>query len=184
MDKKCNKCNIIKKFSEFRLRSDTGRFRNNCKECESIQKKKIYYKNHKKYLAQKKEYRDNPFNRLKRCEWEKKARVSNPHHKLRGNLRTRLNRAICKGYKKGSAVRDLGCSIEELKVHLENMFYSHPVTGEKMSWENWSVTGWHIDHIKPLAGFDLTDESQLKRACHYTNLQPMWHDENIKKGNK
>ena len=55
-----------------------------------------------------------------------------------------------------------------------------------MSWDNYGAPqgqrGWHIDHIKPLAAFDLTDPEQCKQACHYTNLQPLWADENMRKG--
>jgi hypothetical protein len=51
-----------------------------------------------------------------------------------------------------------------------------------MSWENYGK--WHIDHIKPLSLFDLEDPEQLKQACHYTNLQPLWAEENIRKGNR
>jgi hypothetical protein len=53
-----------------------------------------------------------------------------------------------------------------------------------MTWENWSKYGWHIDHIKPLSSFNLTDYEQLKMACHYTNLQPMWAKDNLIKSNK
>lgn len=53
-----------------------------------------------------------------------------------------------------------------------------------MTWKNWSPTGWHIDHKIPLAFFDLTDRKQLLKACHYTNLQPLWSNENIRKGDK
>jgi hypothetical protein len=55
---------------------------------------------------------------------------------------------------------------------------------EYMTWENWSKYGWHIDHIKPLSSFNLTDYEQLKMACHYTNLQPMWAKDNLIKSNK
>lgn len=91
-------------------------------------------------------------------------------------LRARLNQALKNNYKSGSAVSDLGCSIEELKKHLESQFESG------MTWDNWSRTGWHIDHINPLSGFDLTNYEQLKEACRYINLQPMWASENISKG--
>ena len=77
-----------------------------------------------------------------------------------------------------SAVRDLGCSIPELIEHLESQFK----TG--MSWKNYgNKTGqWSIDHIRPFASFNMSDPEQVKQAVHYTNLQPMWHSDNLKKG--
>lgn len=98
--------------------------------------------------------------------------------KLAKNLRARLNNALNDHYKAGSAVNDLGCSIEELKKYLESKFKPG------MSWDNWSKDGWHIDHIKPLASFDLSDPNQFKEACNYKNLQPLWAEENLSKGAK
>jgi hypothetical protein len=74
----------------------------------------------------------------------------------------------------------LGCSIEELKHHLESLFLPG------MSWENWGrgQNCWHIDHIMPLSMFDLTVEEQLLTACHYKNLQPLWEFDNLSKGAK
>ena len=102
-------------------------------------------------------------------------RRESPSRRLRDNLRGRLRQALRGGFRVGSAVRDLGCTIEELKKHLESRFRPG------MTWENWSPTGWHIDHIKPLASFDLTDRAQFLQACHYTNLQPLWAAENLRK---
>lgn len=98
--------------------------------------------------------------------------------RLRHSLRSRLNQAIRGNHRTGSAVRDLGCTIAELKIYLESKFLPG------MSWSNWSKTGWHIDHIKPLSLFDLSDPEQLKAACHYTNLQPLWAHDNLAKNNK
>ena len=95
--------------------------------------------------------------------------------KLRQTLRTRLNRALKMNWKSGSSVKDLGCSIQELKAHLESLF------SEGMTWLNHSRDGWHIDHIQPLSKFDLTDRSQFKEACNYMNLQPLWAADNIRK---
>ena len=50
-----------------------------------------------------------------------------------------------------------------------------------MTWENHTHNGWHIDHIIPISKFDLTDEAQMKKACHYTNLQPLWAGDNFRK---
>jgi hypothetical protein len=91
-------------------------------------------------------------------------------------LRTRLAKALHRQSKSGSAVASLGCSVAKFKVYLESKFLPG------MSWENHGE--WHIDHVKPLDSFDLTDPSQLLAACHYRNLQPLWAIDNIKKGNK
>lgn len=53
-----------------------------------------------------------------------------------------------------------------------------------MTWENYGVHGWHIDHIRPCKSFDLTDPEQQKECFHYTNLQPLWWWENLEKGGK
>jgi hypothetical protein len=99
-------------------------------------------------------------------------------YKLSNRLRSRLNKAINRNFKAGSAVRDLGCTVEELKPYLESKFQPG------MTWDNWTTDGWHIDHIKPLASFDLTDRNQLLEACHYTNLQPLWAKDNLIKSDK
>lgn len=78
--------------------------------------------------------------------------------------------------KVGSAVKLLGCTVAQAIQHVESQFKPG------MSWDNWSLHGWHIDHILPLSSFDLTDPDQLATACHYTNLQPLWAVDNIRKG--
>jgi hypothetical protein len=104
-------------------------------------------------------------------------RKANDGFRLAETLRSRMYQRIKKD-KAGSSIDDLGCSIPELKQYLESKFEPG------MSWSNWSKTGWHIDHIRPLASFDLTDPEQFKQACHYTNLQPMWAKDNLSKGAK
>lgn len=97
-------------------------------------------------------------------------------HRLGIRLRVRLNHAIKTGKKPGSAVRDLGCSINEFKAYMEAKFK------EGMTWQNWGK--WHIDHIIPLSSFDLTNREQFLKACHYTNMQPLWAIENMRKWKK
>lgn len=110
--------------------------------------------------------------------YKKEKYATDIQFKLRQILRSRLTKAISRDYKTGSAVRDLGCTIAELKTYLELLFQPG------MSWDNWIPDGWHIDHIKPLASFDLTNREQFLQACHYTNLQPLWAEENLSKKDK
>ena len=138
---------------------------------------KLYKESHKEELIVKnKNY--NFVNKDKRNNYRNNKLKTDIQYKLCHNLRSRLNHAINNNQKVGSAVKDLGCTIDELKIHLESKFQS------RMNWDNWTIDGWHIDHIKPLASFDLTDRQQFLEACHYTNLQPLWADENLSKGKK
>lgn len=98
--------------------------------------------------------------------------------KLRKSVRGRILGAVKRGAKSARTYILVGCSIAELKRHLEALFL------EGMSWANWGRGGWHIDHVKPLASFDLAIESQMLQACHFTNLQPLWQAENLSKGAK
>lgn len=100
--------------------------------------------------------------------------------KLRINLRNRLNRAIKNSYKSGSAIRDLGSSVQELKHYLEKLFQPG------MTWLNYGKGNdkWNVDHIIPLTKFDLKNPKEIKKACNFKNLRPMWHIDNIKKGNR
>lgn len=113
----------------------------------------------------------------------KERRKNDINFRLRVNLRLRINQAIKrrvgKQHKKSrSAVKDLGCSVDELIAHIEANFK------DGMSWDNYGARGWHIDHIIPLAHFDLTDDDQMRKAIHFSNLQPLWAVDNIRKGAK
>jgi len=138
--------------------------------------------NRKKYCRENKEkikeYLIKNRNKLSRKAniYQIKKRKIDIQFKLRQQLRCRLNRALKRNFKTGSAVKDLGCSIDKFKKYLENLFQPD------MTWSNWTQDGWHIHHKSPLAGFDLTDRNQFLQAVHYTNLQPMWAFENLSKG--
>jgi hypothetical protein len=72
----------------------------------------------------------------------------------------------------------LGCSIEEFKKHLKSQFKNG------MSWENYGLYGWHVDHIIPCKNFDLSKPNEQKKCFHYTNLQPLWAKDNYKKNTR
>lgn len=130
-----------------------------------------------------KEYGQEYYQRIRKHRENRSDRViyqNSVHRKIADNLRKRLSSAVSRGYRAGSAVRDLGCTIEEFKRYLESQFYNR-ADGTPMSWDNYGRDGWHIDHIKPLAKFDIADVEDCKIACHYTNLQPLWAEDNLKK---
>jgi len=93
-------------------------------------------------------------------------------------LRSRFYMAVKNNHKSGTAIRELGCSVEDFRAYIEMQFQPG------MTWDNWSNRGWHIDHKRPLCSFDLSNPDHLKMACHYTNLQPLWAKDNESKGGK
>lgn len=198
MDKLCSRCNLSKEHSEFYPRTHRGVLGLSawCKSCFKVYNKENQERRNKilkdwrdknrehvrkQDLDLKRKRRSNPEYRERDRkvdrDWQKKYRLHNPNFRIAQNMRSRLRQGmLSQNVKKTNKTQELlGCSFSELKVHLESQFK------DGMSWENYGE--WHIDHIHPLSLFDLTDEAQLKRACHYTNLQPMWEPDNLKKGN-
>lgn len=96
--------------------------------------------------------------------------------KLRKKLRRYFEKAFASGSKSKRSQELIGCTIAHLRQHLERHFKPG------MTWDNHSFEGWHIDHIRPLATFDLSDPEQCRQAFHFTNLQPLWGKENLTKG--
>ena len=101
-----------------------------------------------------------------------------PEYRLLLNLRRRVAKAvIAKGaYKAGRTYKLVGCNSAFLKDWLESQFT------DGMSWDNYGQ--WHVDHIRPCASFDLTDEAQQRQCFHYTNLQPLWAADNRAKSDR
>jgi len=104
---------------------------------------------------------------------EKKRRDGDPIYRMKLNLR-RINRRSIKNFKLRGNSKLLGCSYEEVREHLTKQF----TIG--MSWDNYGE--WHIDHIIPLAS--ATTEDEVLKLYHYSNLQPLWAIDNIRKGSK
>ena len=150
------------------------------KEQKRLTDQQWYEKNKTRLKEVKKIYRKKNAAMLnnKSNQYQKTRKIEDIDFKLRCVLRSRISKAIKNNQKTGSAVKDLGCPIDSFKKHLESQFT------EGMSWSNYGRKGWHIDHIKPLSSFDLTDPEQFKKACHYSNLQPLWAEDNLKKSNK
>lgn len=95
--------------------------------------------------------------------------------KIAINLRKRLSDIVTGKMKAGSAVRDLGCSVEEFIKHIESLWRPG------MTWDNHGIGygTWQLDHKKALCYFNLTIREEFLEACHYTNLQPLWYEEHL-----
>lgn len=113
-------------------------------------------------------------------QYQRRRLATNPQYKMAHALRTRLGKVLrlARAEKMASAVRDMGCTLAELQSHIESLWLPG------MSWDNYGVHGWHIDHKTPLASVDLNDREQVLKVIHYTNLQPMWAEDNLSKGCK
>lgn len=139
--------------------------------------RRYYYKHKKEQCARVKAYREaNPeWQRKSNLESKRRRYLRDPLYRAVMSMRCRIRHAL-KGISKSAKTLELlGCDAAQLKQHLEKQFLSG------MSWENYGVAGWHVDHIKPCAKFDLTDPAQQRECFHFSNLQPLWARDNILK---
>jgi hypothetical protein len=150
--------------------------------CEKV--KRYYWRNREKICQKARIYR------LKHKEQRKiydriyrnKRKKIDINFKLLTYLRSNLWKYLKSNYKYGSSIQLIGCSIDQLKQHIEKQFKPG------MSWSNHGkgdngkgMKEWHIDHIVPCASFDLSIPEEQHKCFHYTNLQPLWAIENAKK---
>lgn len=197
--KKCPKCNKIKNITEFNKNKSTkDGLQIYCTECRKFLYKKnkeqvkrtgsLYYKENRKKILErvkiwgeknedkvknyKKKYVEN--NRTKINEKIVQRKKNDPILKLKMLYRSKLNKILISKTEKTFEL--IGCSPTELKEYLERQFK------DGMSWDNHGLFGWHIDHIIPLSS--AKNDEEMKKLCHFTNLQPLWAAENIEKRNK
>ncbi len=181
--KKCSQCQVEKVWSEFSpQKGGKDGLHSHCKECRRL----AVRAHRKKYPLSSKEailkFKAKDITGFKKyfSDYNKERQKRDPQFKLAGLLRIRLNKVLKGVDKKGSAVADIGCSMEFFREYFENLFES---------WMNWANHGnklgqWSIDHIQPLSSFDLSDRTQFLAACHYTNLRPLCAIANARKGAK
>ena len=152
------------------------RYHNN-KDKELLRCKEYRENNKDKDLARKKIYRNNNKAKVLQAYKDYVKRVKNtPEYKIKRNLRKRMRRFIHGENKSLKSMELLGCTREFFLVYLESMFQPG------MTWENYGL--WHMDHIVPCCSFDLSDIEQQKQCFHYTNIQPLWAEDNLCKGGR
>ena len=190
--KTCAKCKQEKEITQFTPdKSLKSGYRSYCKECQRIKTKENGRKRYKN--GKRKEYNKQNAETIsiKYSEWRVKNKISisekaklryqnDLEYKLLHILRVRIQKAVRLNCKKTSSKDLLGCSIEFYKKYLESKF------NQEMTWDNYGRKKgcWSIDHIIPCSSFNLFDLEQLKQCFHYTNTQPMWWLDNLKKNNK
>lgn len=155
------------------------RWYQNNKERALARCKEVYDKNKDVILARNVEYKKANRDKLRREQrkYNNERLRTDPVFKLINLARRRMSNALKGvGVKSARTLELLGCDGETARSHLENKFAAG------MSWANHGQ--WHIDHIRPLASFDLTKPQEQRAAFHYTNLQPLWAKENRSKAAK
>lgn len=188
----------LARINDIKLRHKKYREENKTKE--TIRHKNFYKKNSEKILcANKKYYSENKCkirakhreyylstyknhiskNRNKINTGDRKRRKENINVRIKSILKGRLAYSLRRnsGQKNKTTLEFLGCSIIEFKKYIESKF------DNRMSWENHGYYTWHIDHIIPISKFDLTNLEECAKCFHYSNMQPLWWTDNLKKSN-
>ena len=181
-----NKCVIAERAKAYRKENKEkiaeGKKEYNKLNAETISKKRaIFRQNNKKVIsARQRKYKQN--NRSKLNENTKRRRLQDPKFRLLCNLRGRIREAIHNNVKSAPTKQLLGRTIEHLKIHLQKTAVANGYVDFDIN--NYSSKEYHIDHILPCDSFDMSRESEQRKCFHYTNLQILTAEENIKKGNK
>lgn len=194
--KECSKCKEKKEYINFSTDkyTKTG-YKSQCKKCVNLSHKnnssikeynKKYYSENKNLIKEKRKiYRENNFEKIKECHNKRKDKRNNYSKEKRKNdylfkLRNSISNLIRSSIKKNNfsknkkTIEILGCNVEIFKQYIENKFK------EGMYWENHGK--WHLDHIYPISL--AKNEEEIIKLNHYTNFQPLWAEENIRKGNR
>lgn len=181
--KYCYECKkILDKGCFCKLKISSDGLNTVCKECRKVASKKYHYDNVDRVMVRKKKYYNVNKKEIRRKidEYTKNRRKTDPAFKMAINIRNRIrayvkHKGISKRISK-TTTEIVGCSPQELREHIEKKFLNG------MTWNNHGTNGWHIDHIIPLASVNTYEE--IIKLNHYTNLQPLWAEENLKKGKK
>jgi len=173
----CSRLNDLRNYRKYDLMRKRQRKAYYIKNKIKIDKQhEVYDKTHSVEIRERKRvyYLKNKIEVLQ-CQkkYEFNKRRNDINYRIRKSLRCRIWHALKHNVKSSTTTKLLGCNIDLLRLYLQSKFQPG------MSFSNYGK--WHIDHIKPCASFDLTKKSEQKLCFHYTNLQPLWAIDNLKK---
>jgi hypothetical protein len=194
--KKCGACEEWKALiAYYPQKTGRGGVRSKCKPCFDAYTNEYHAKNRENVNAKAKENRLNDPEGYKnrRDSWRSRnkdkilerqriyqanRKQNDPAFKMLHRLRCRVCDCISKNVRSATTKELLGCSPEFFKEYLEDMFQ------EGMSWDNYGQGKgcWHIDHVDPCSSFDMNNPYDQKECFHYKNMQPLWAEDNWKKG--
>jgi|14BtaG_2_1085337.scaffolds.fasta_scaffold49201_3 hypothetical protein len=190
--KHCKRCDTTKTVDQFyKDKSSKDGLQFKCKACVkayseanseeiAIYKKAHYAANREAVRAKHKAYYQENKEVLKErsAEYKRNRLADDPTFRRVGNIRSNL-RGILRGTGSHQPTLDLlGCTGPEWRVHLESLWT------EGMSWDLYGKGDgkWEIDHVLPVSSFDQSDLEQRKICWHFSNTQPLWHVDNVRKG--
>lgn len=192
--KQCSKCKQVKELDYFHnVGKKSTKKRASCKVCNASENKQFRIDNREQVLAtrsiwleknsehMRQYYKDYATaNREHKNQYYVERRKVDINFRMAYLLRGRLYSALKGQAKAGSAVDNLGCTIEFFIKYIESKWQSG------MNWDNYGkgLGKWSFDHILPMIHFNLSDPEQVKIVCHYTNMQPLWFRDNVIKGDK
>ena len=177
-----NKEQIQKQQKEYRLKTKehikevSKEYYSKNKEERSKQYKKYYSENIEKRKEYFKEYNSKLENQERRRNHVNNRYQTDINFRILKICRARILQALKGLNKSASTMKLIGCTSDELRRHIESLFEPW------MTWKNQGRGGWDIEHIKACANFNLGDPEQQRACFNWSNLQPMEHIENIKKG--
>lgn len=161
------------------------RFLRLAKEYREANKEKIA-RDHKKYVERNKDrldeyhknYREKNRKLIvkKQGAYQKRRYAEDPKFCLVVRMRALVRNALKKkgATKSKRTVETLGCTPEFFREHIERQFL------KGMSWDNRDQ--WQLDHIIPISTAET--EEDVYALSHFTNIRPMWADDNKEKSGK
>jgi hypothetical protein len=169
--KQCTKCNEVKELTEFyNCHNGSQGKQSRCKTCGKDRKARRRWVEKNRGWQQEWRERNRASVAEYSREYQHKRYHSDPAYRLMHVLRKRSHKALNGNAKASTTLELLGCTAEHARFHIESQFT------EGMTWDN-----IHVDHIQPCASFDLEDPIEQRKCFHYTNLQPLLAEDNLRK---